>query len=77
MQIFNYIVLISFARLIFLLDKETLHLLADNPRVCVIIINVSVILGINTPNLEYEMFAVITQMSCFYFYCDWWSGVEH
>ena len=60
MQIFNYIVLISFVRLILLLDKETLHVLADNPRVCaMIIINVSVILGINTPNLEYEMFAVI------------------
>lgn len=35
-QIFNYIVLISFARLILLLDKETLHLLADNPRVSAI-----------------------------------------
>lgn len=34
MQIFNYVVLILFARLIILLDKETLRLLADNPRVC-------------------------------------------
>ena len=38
MQIFNYFDLISFGRLILLLDKETLRLLADNPRVCGIII---------------------------------------
>ena len=37
MQIFNYIVLISFTSLVLVLDKETLHLLADNPRVCAII----------------------------------------
>jgi len=79
-DIFNHLVLISFSRLILLLDKETLRLLADNPRVCAIMFD-SYIVHVCLPTkqevliitfwksgLEYKRFAVSIWKTCVCFF---------